>query len=47
MASYTSAQLYGMGVAGETISGSTLFMFTNPGDSSYFTLETIQDNNED
>jgi hypothetical protein len=45
MASYTSAQLYGMGTAGETISGSTLFMFTNPGNSSYFTLETIQDNN--
>lgn len=45
MASYTSAQLYGAGVAGETISGSTLFMFTNPGDSSYFVLETIPDNN--
>jgi hypothetical protein len=45
MASYTSAQLYGAGTAGETISGSTLFMFTNPGDSSYFTLETTQDNN--
>ena len=40
MATYTSAQLYGMGTAGETISGSTLLMFTNPGDSSYFTLET-------
>jgi hypothetical protein len=45
MASYTAAQLYGMGAAGETISGSTLFMFTNPGGSSYFTLETIQDQN--
>jgi hypothetical protein len=45
MASYTSAQLYGAGVAGETISGSTLFMFTNPGDSSYFVLETLPDNN--
>lgn len=45
MASYTSAQLYGAGTAGETISGSTLFMFTNPGDSSYFTLETLPDNN--
>jgi hypothetical protein len=45
MASYTAAQLYGMGVAGETISGSTLFMFTNPSDSSYFVLETIPDNN--
>ena len=45
MASYTSAQLYGMGAAGETISGSTLFMFTNPGDSSYFVLETTPNNN--
>lgn len=45
MASYTSAQLYGAGTAGETISGSTLFMFTNPGDSSYFTLETLPNNN--
>ena len=45
MASYTSAQLYGAGTAGETISGSTLFMFTNPGDSSYFVLETLPDNN--
>ena len=40
MATYTSAQLYGMGTSGEVISGSTLFTFTNPGDSSYFTLET-------
>ena len=45
MASYTSAQLYGAGTAGETISGSTLFMFTNPGNSSYFVLETTPDNN--
>jgi len=45
MASYTSAQLNGVGAAGETISGSTLFTFTNPGNSSYFTLETIPDNN--
>ena len=45
MASYTAVQLYGAGTAGETISGSTLFMFTNPGDSSYFTLETLPDNN--
>jgi hypothetical protein len=41
MASYTAAQLSGTGSAGETISGSTLLMFTNPGDSSYFTLATI------
>ena len=45
MASYTPSQLYGMGTAGETISGSTLFMFTNPGNSSYFVLETLPDNN--
>jgi hypothetical protein len=41
MASYTAAQLSGTGSAGETISGSTLLTFTNPGDSSYFTLATI------
>jgi hypothetical protein len=41
MASYTAAQLSGTGSAGEIISGSTLLMFTNPGDSSYFTLSTI------
>ena len=43
MATYTAAQMYGVGVQGETISGSTLFTFTNPGVSSYFTLETVQD----
>jgi hypothetical protein len=44
MASYTAAQLSGTGSAGEIISGSTLLMFTNPGDSSYFTLATIPGN---
>lgn len=43
MATYTPDQMYGAGVQGETISGSTLFMFTNPGGSSYFTVETVQD----
>jgi hypothetical protein len=43
MATYTPDQLYGNGVQGETISGSTLFTFTNPSGSSYFTLETVQD----
>lgn len=43
MATYTAAQMYGGGVQGETISGSTLFTFTNPSGSSYFTLETVQD----
>ena len=42
MATYTADQMYG-GAQGETISGSTLFTFTNPGVSSYFTLETTQD----
>lgn len=43
MATYTPDQMYGAGIQGETISGSTLFMFTNPGGSSYFTVETVQD----
>jgi len=41
MASYTAAQLYGTGSIGENLSGLKTFTFTNPGDSSYFTLETI------
>ena len=47
MATYTTAQLYGAGILGENLtSGSTYtFAFTNPGDSSYFTLETVRDNN--
>jgi hypothetical protein len=45
MASYTSAQLYGQGVIGENLSGLKTFTFTNTGGSSYFTLETIPDNN--
>jgi len=47
MASYTAAQLYGAGVAGEnlTINVPKTFTFTNTGGSSYFALETIQDNN--
>ena len=43
MATYTADQMSGRGAQGETISGSTLFMFTNPGGSSYFTVETEQD----
>lgn len=43
MATYTPDQMYGAGIQGETISGSTLFTFTNPGGSSYFTVETVQD----
>jgi hypothetical protein len=43
MASYTNTQLYGTGSIGETISSGVekLFTFTNPGGSSYFTMETI------
>jgi len=45
MASYTSAQLYGIGTVGENLLGLKTFTFTNTGGSSYFTLETIPDNN--
>jgi hypothetical protein len=45
MATYTPSQLYGGGILGENISNSTLFTFTNPAYSSYFTLETIQNAN--
>jgi hypothetical protein len=45
MASYTAAQLYGAGVVGEDLSGLKTFTFTNTGNSSYFTLETIRNNN--
>jgi hypothetical protein len=41
MATYTAAQLYGTGSIGEDLSGASTFAFTNPNDSSYFTLETI------
>jgi hypothetical protein len=41
MATYTSAQLYGQGTLGENLSGLKTFTFNNPGDSSYFTLETV------
>ena len=41
MATYTAAQLYGTGSIGEDLSGLKTFTFTNPGDSSYFTLETV------
>ena len=44
MATYTAEQMYGTGSQGETISGSTLFTFINPSGSSYFTVETVQDN---
>mgnify|MGYP003658425986 CR=1 FL=1 len=45
MASYTYQQLYGTGSAGENLSGSKLFLFENPGDSSYFTMETNRNSN--
>ena len=40
MATYTATQLYGTGSIGENLSGLKTFTFTNPGNSSYFTLET-------
>ncbi len=44
MASYTAEQLYGTGSIGENITTSITFAFTNPSGSSYFTVETVQDN---
>ena len=41
MATYTSTQLNWTGSIGENLSGLKTFTFNNPGDSSYFTLETI------
>lgn len=40
MATYTPEQMYGAGVQGETMLGSTLFLFDNPSGSSYFTIES-------
>ena len=47
MASYTAAQMYGPGIVGENFTSGVLktFTFNNPGDSSYFTLETVRDQN--
>jgi hypothetical protein len=42
MATYTPPQLYGSGSTGENLSGLKTFTFTNPYDSSYFTLETVR-----
>jgi hypothetical protein len=42
MASYTYTQLYGSGFIGEPLFGPKLFTFTNPSGSSYFTMETIR-----
>lgn len=44
MASYTYQQLYGTGSIGETLSGTKTFTFTNPSASSYFTMETVRNN---
>ena len=45
MATYTADQLYGQGILGEDLSGTKTFAFTNPGESAYFTLETVRDAN--
>ena len=42
MATYTAAQLYGSGSIGENLSGLKTFTFTNPSNSSYFTLEAVR-----
>ena len=42
MASYTYQQLYGTGSIGENLSGLKTFTFTNPSASSYFTMETVR-----
>jgi hypothetical protein len=42
MATYTYQQLYGTGSIGENISGTKTFTFTNPSASSYFTMETVR-----
>ena len=44
MASYTYQQLYGTGSIGENLSGTKTFTFTNPSASSYFTMETVRNN---
>jgi hypothetical protein len=47
MASYTATQMYGSGVLGENLTSGVqkTFTFRNPGDSSYFTLETVRNSN--
>lgn len=45
MASYTYLQLQGTGSIGENLSGLKTFVFTNPSESSYFTMETIPNYN--
>ena len=47
MATYTADQLKGQGTAGENLSLTSIhtFNFTNPGDSSYFFMESNRNNN--
>jgi hypothetical protein len=45
MATYTPQQLYGSGILGENLSGYKLFLLTNSGYSSYFTMETVRNGN--
>ena len=44
MATYTYQQLYGTGSIGENLAGTKTFTFTNPSGSSYFTMETVRNN---
>ena len=47
MATYTADQLKGQGTTGENLSltNTHTFTFTNPGDSSYFFMESNRNNN--
>jgi hypothetical protein len=44
MATYTYTQLYGTGSLGENLTGQKTFTFTNPSASSYFIMETLNNN---
>ena len=45
MAVYNAPSLYGTGSVGENLSGLKTFTFSNPYDTSYFTLETVRNPN--
>ena len=42
MAIYNAPSLYGTGSVGELLTGTKTFLFDNPYNSSYFTLETVR-----
>jgi hypothetical protein len=45
MAVYNAPSLYGTGSVGEPLTGTKIFLFDNPYNSSYFTLETVRNPN--